>query len=285
MNDIAPITVAPSSALTLGSSAQGHALAEPAAADSLLNFVARAVKDPSIDVAKLEALLRLQREIVAADAELQFARAMSQCQGELQPVLRSMPNTATNSRYAPLDAIDAAIRPIYARHGFSLSFTEVPTEGATVRIACIVRCAGHTETYHLEAAADTVGPQGKPNKTPVQGVGSAVSYLRRYLTLMIFNVVMTNEDNDGNRPRAAAGRLTTGQLAELSDLMRQTRTEEIRFLAAMAPDLRSIEDAPAADFPRLKNALLTKKGVLKQRWRLAVQQEDAAKAAARKAAQ
>ncbi|MGD0110061.1 MAG: hypothetical protein ABSC06_39510, partial [Rhodopila sp.] len=86
MNEIAPIVATPASALTLS---------EPPGPDSLLNAVARAVKDPSIDVAKLEALLRLQREIVAADAELQFARAMSQCQGELQPVLRSMPNTAT----------------------------------------------------------------------------------------------------------------------------------------------------------------------------------------------
>jgi hypothetical protein len=257
------------------------------APDSLLNFVARAVKDPTIDVAKLESLLRMQREIVADDARLQFNRAMSAAQGEMQPVLRNARNDQTNSRYANLEAVDAAIRPIYARHGFCLEFNSEPLDGPNVRIVCEVsHVGGHSKKYCLEAALDTAGPKGVGNKTPVQGLGSSVSYLRRYLTCMIFNVVLTNEDNDGerarergDRQRPAAGRISIEQLAELSDLMRRTRTEEGKFLAAMAPALRSIEDAPAADFPRLRNALLTKLGVLKQRWRLAVQQEDAAKAA------
>ena len=259
----------------------------PAEPDSLLNFVARAVKDPAIDVAKLESLLRMQREIVADDARLQFNRAMSAAQGEMQPVLRNAQNTQTNSRYATLEAVDAAIRPIYTRHGFCLEFNSEPLDGANVRVVCEVsHVGGHSKKYCLEAALDTAGPKGTGNKTPVQGLGSSVSYLRRYLTSMAFNVVLTNnEDNDGNRTRTDAGRLSLEQLAVLSDLMAQTRTEESRFLAAMTPGLTSIEDAPAADFPRLKNALLTKKEVLRQRWRLAVQQEDAAKAARNGAAQ
>ena len=265
MNEITPITAVQSSALTLAES--------PPLADSLLNFIARAVTDPTIDLAKLESLL-------AMHARLRFDRAMSAAQGEMQPVLRNAQNIQTSSRYATLDAVDAAIRPIYARHGFSLSFTEIPTDGATVRIACIVRCAGHVETYHLEAAADTVGPQGKPNKTPVQGVGSSVTYLRRYLMCMVFNIALTNEDNDGNRQRTEPGRLTAAQVAELNALMVSTRTLEAKFLAAMCPELRAIVEAPASDFVRLRNALLTKKSVLQQRWRLSVQQEDAARAAA-----
>jgi ERF superfamily len=258
----------------------------PAEPDSLLNFLARAVRDPAIDVTKLESLLRMQREIVADDARLQFNRAMSAAQGEMQPVLRNARNEQTSSRYATLEAVDAAIRPIYARHGFCLEFNSEPLDGPNVRIVCEVsHVGGHSKKYCLEAALDVAGPKGTGNKTPVQGLGSSVSYLRRYLTSMAFNVVLTNDDNDGNRTRPDAGRLSLEQLAVLSDLMAQTRTEEGRFLAAMTPGLTSIEHAPAADFPRLKNALLTKKGVLRQRWRLAVQQEDAAKAARNGAAQ
>jgi hypothetical protein len=266
---------------------------ESAPPDSLLNFVARAVKDPSIDVAKLESLLRLQREIIAEDARLQFNRAMSAAQGEMQPVLRNAANDQTRSRYANLEAVDAAIRPIYARHGFCLEFNSEPIDGPNVRIVCEVsHIGGHSKRYTLEAALDLTGPKGNGNKTPVQGLGSSVSYLRRYLMMMIFNLA-TSDDNDGNargarpsddRQRTAPGRLSLEQLAELSDLMRQTRTEEAKFLAHMAPTLRSIEDAPAAEFPRLRNALLTKRNVLKQRWRAAIQQEDAAKAAARNGA-
>jgi hypothetical protein len=272
------ITIAASTPSVALSTPESVSPANESAPDSLFAFIARAVTDPTIDLAKLESLL-------ARHARLRFDHAMSAAQGEMQPVVRNAVNTETRSRYATLDAVDAAIRPIYAWHGFSLSFSEVPTDRATVLMACTVRCCGHVETHHLEAALDTAGPKGTPNKTPVQGLGSSVSYLRRYLTCMIFNVVLTNEDNDGNRQaRVAPGRLSLEQLAELSDLMRQTRTEEAKFLSHMAPTLRSIEDAPAADFPRLRNALLTKKDVLKQRWRLAIQQEDAAKAAARNGA-
>jgi ERF superfamily len=274
MNEIAPISIAPlaSTALTLA----------PPLADSLLNFVARAVKDPAIDVGKLESLLRIQREIIADDARLQFNRAMSAVQGEIQPVLRNARNEQTSSRYANLEAIDAAIRPVYARHGFCLAFNSEPMEGPNVRVVCEVsHTAGHSKEYRLDAALDTAGPKGTGNKTPLHGLGSSVSYLRRYLTCMIFNVVLTNEDNDGNRTRTEPGRLTPGQVEELNELMRLTRTLEAKFLAAMAPDLRSIEEAPAADYPRLKNALLTKKSVLAQRWRASVQAEDAAKATAK----
>ena len=82
-------------------------------------------------------------------------------------------------------------------------------------------------------------------------------------------MVLTNEDNDGNRVRGPTGLLTPAQVAELNALMVQTRTLERKFLDVMAPDLVSIEQARAADFPRLKNALLTKMSVLRQRGALA----------------
>lgn len=272
MNEIAPIVPVTSGAMTLAESAP--------LADSLLNFVARAVKDPAIDVAKLESLLRIQREIIADDARLQFNRAMAAVQGEIQPVLRNARNDQTSSRYANLEAIDAAIRPVYARHGFCLSFNSEPIDGSNVRIVCEVsHAAGHSKVHGLDAALDVLGPQGKANKTPLHGLGSSVTYLRRYLVCMIFNIVLTNEDNDGNRTRTEPGRLSAGQVEELNALMVQTRTLEAKFLAAMAPGLQAIEEAPAADFPRLRNALLTKQSVLRQRWHLAAEQEDAARKA------
>jgi hypothetical protein len=236
---------------------------------SLLNFVARAMADPAIDVNKLEMLLRMQREIVAEDARVQFHKAMNATQGEMQAVVRNAVNDQTRSKYATLEAVDAAIRPVYARHGFSLSFTETPNEGPELRIACTVRhSAGHVETYSLSALSDMVGPQGKPNKTQVQGVGSSVSYLRRYLTCMIFNVAL-RDDNDGNKPKPNSD---TGELAgaaqsdELRRLLVETNSDERKFLDHMnLRDVRSIKDVPAGHFTRLRNALLTKKDILAQR--------------------
>jgi hypothetical protein len=188
---------------------------------------------------------------------------MSDAQGEMQPVVRSIPNSVTNSKYADLEAIDTAIRPIYARHGFSLSFTEIPTEGATVRIACKVKREGHEETHHLEAQSDTHGPQGKPNKTPIQGVVSAVTYLRRALTCMVFNVATRGEDNDGNRQRDTGELLSRAQIAELESLIAGAAPSHAAIPATTRSllahfdmaDLRSIKDVPAGKFNTLRTAL------------------------------
>jgi len=121
----------------------------------------------------------------------------------------------------------------------------------------------------------------------VQGTGSSVSYLRRYLTCMIFNVA-TRDDSDGNRARPGndnAGELTgRAQVDELYKLLAEcsangaaTPDAERTFLTKMGmADLRSIKDIPAGQFVRCRNALLTKKNIMAQRARMATQAGEAA---------
>jgi ERF superfamily len=207
----------------------------------------------------------VQREIIADDAKLQFNRAMSAAQGEMQPALHKARNDQTQSRYANLGAIDAPIRPIYARHGFCLQFNSEPLDGANVRIVCEVsHVAGHSKEYRLDAALDLTGPKGTGNKTPLHGLGSSISYLRRYLTCMIFNIVLTNEDNDGNRTQTSQGRISDAQADELHDLMDRGRIREGTVIEKMCPRLRSVTQLPAADFGRVRNALLPRLNVLEQ---------------------
>ena len=175
MNEITISPAVPSSAVSTPES-------PPGAADLLLTLMARAVQDPTIDVAKLESLLRMH-------ARMAFIQAMALAQAEMQPVLRNARNDVTNSRYADLEAVDAAIRPVYTRHGFNLTFNSEPIDGAAVRIVCETsHLAGHTKEYRLDAALDLTGPKGTGNKTPLHGLGSSISYLRRYLIGMIWNV-------------------------------------------------------------------------------------------------
>jgi hypothetical protein len=259
-------------------------IAAPAESPSLLNCLARAIYDPSIDAAKLQTL----REIVADEARLEFNNAMNAAQAEMLPVTRDAKNDQTNSRYAKLETIDAAIRPIYTRHGFHLSFNSEPIDGPNDRVVCEVTRGRHTKKFQLEAAPDTAGPQGKPNKTPLHGLASTVSYLRRYLTCMIFNVVLANDDNDGNRGQRGQrddgevnGRIQVEELyallAECSADPKAVAANERLFLTRMnLGGLRSLADARVGDFPRLRNALLTKKGIIVQRAALAKTQTGAA---------
>lgn len=251
------------------------AVAEPAAPGTLIEFLARAVRDPSIDVHKLEAIYRMQREIVADDRREQFHDAMNAVQGEMQAVVRNALNSETRNKFATMEAVDAVVRPIYAKHGFSLSFSEAANDQPEMKIECVIRRRGHEETHHLSALSDMTGPKGTPNKTNVQGVGSSVTYLRRYLTCMIFNVAL-RDDNDGNRARpsndtgelnghAAVG-LLTKLIAECSADPHATAANERAFLNAFNfPNLHTIKEIPAGEFARLKNALLDKKNRLAQR--------------------
>jgi hypothetical protein len=266
------------------------ALIEPPAgplSDSLLNFVGRAMADPTIDAGKLEVLVRLQREIVADDARLRFNRAMSAAQGEMAPIVRDARNASTSSRYAKLETIDAAIRPIYVRHGFHLSFNSEVTGGPSQRIVCdVAHEAGHVKPVSLDAGLDLSGSKGKPNKTELHGLGSTISYLRRYLTCMVFNLVLTDEDNDGNRVRAGAEDRDDGELAgasqaaELYTLLRDCSTSpaaeaERALLGKMnLGHLRSLKDVPAGDFGRVRNALISKRARIRDAAALKIQAGD-----------
>lgn len=270
MNEIVTTEPAAPTAITLATTS-----------DPWLNFLMSAARDPLIDVAKLDALRRMQREDREYDARLRYNEAMAAAQGEMAPVTRDATNDQTRSRYARLETIDAAIRPIYTRHGFTLEFNSEAIDGPNERIVCEVsHISGHSKKFQLEAAPDIAGPQGKANKTQLHGLASTVSYLRRYLTCMIFNIVLSNEDNDGNR-RAPAN--DTGELAgraqadELQRLLAECsangvvdETSERNFLAKMnLADLRSIKDVPIQHYLRCKNALLAKRNILQRAARAA----------------
>ena len=127
-------------------------------------------------MAKFEALFRLQREIMRDEQEGAFKQAMALVQAEMEPVGRDAKNEQTRSRYARIETIDAMLRPIYTKHGFSLSFTfpetepYSPTEG--FRVECeVAHRGGHSKMYSLSAALDSVGAKGVVNKTPLHALG------------------------------------------------------------------------------------------------------------------
>jgi len=177
----------------------GAMVAAESAGDAFLAMSERASRDPEVRVDKMREMLEMRERIMKYDAEVEFSRAMKAAQSEMQPVVRDAQNQHTRSMYAKLETIDANIRPIYTKHGFSLSFNSgEPRSKDAVRVLCDVRHeAGHTKPYELEGDLDMTGAKGTSNKTSIQGLGSSVSYLRRYLTCMIFNVTLMNEDKDG----------------------------------------------------------------------------------------
>lgn len=168
-----------------------------------LSFIERALHDDSFPIEKLEALLRMQREVMTEQSRREFNFAMSEAQSEMMPVIRDATNTHSGTKYARLGTIVAQMQPIWTKHGFAVRFGSEPSprEGWS-RVTCTVSHAGgHAEVNYLDAPPDSAGQQGKTNKTPVQAVGSTVTYLRRYLVTMVFNIVLADDDDDGESQR------------------------------------------------------------------------------------
>lgn len=167
---------------------------------SLVQVIARAASDPTVDVEKMERLLAMQERVLARNAEADFNAAMNAAQREMRSVAADAENQQTRSRYATYAALDRALRPIYTQHGFSISFDtggDAP-EGFVLVLAYVSHRGGHTRTYRAKMPADGKGAKGGDVMTKTHAFGAGTSYGMRYLLKMIFNVAVGEDDNDGN---------------------------------------------------------------------------------------
>ena len=196
---------------------------------SLLAVIARAAADPNVQVEKMERILALQERVLAKQAEAEFAAAMERAQAEVPLIKNDSVNTQTNSRYAKLKTMNKLVVPVYTRHGFSLSFgtTDCPVPNY-IRITCKVRHrAGHSADYQADVPLDVTGPKGNQNKTLTHGFGSSLSYGRRYLTMLIFNVATTDDDD---------GQIAGGGKEESPTVVRKELWERLKPVRGDAKD-------------------------------------------------
>lgn len=223
---------------------------------ALMEIITRASKDPAMDPEKMERLMTLYERIEDKRASQAFSDAMSSCQAEMRPVSQNASNPQTKSKYASYAALDQALRPVYTKHGFSVSFTS--GNGAApeyVRvIAKVKHRAGFGEEHFLDLPADGKGAKGGDVMTKTHATMSAVTYGRRGLLKMIFNIAEGAWDDDGN---AAGEKISEEQIAELNELGKATNADFKKFLRFMAVD--NIASIPAAQFQKAKHALEQRK--------------------------
>lgn len=226
-------------------------------ANQLLAVLSRMMADPSVDIERIERGAALYERALARDAETAFNSAMAAAQEEMRPIAANANNPQTKSRYAKYDALDNAVRPIYSKHGFSLSFYQ--GEGAPeghIRVQCKLSCGGHTERPYLDMPADGKGAKGGDVMTKTHATGAGVTYGRRYLLGMIFNLVI-GEDNDGNDASAGGGAITQDQLTQLVNLADEVGADKAAFCKYMGVD--SFAALPAKNFDRAVTALNRKR--------------------------
>lgn len=169
---------------------------EPA---TILSIIDRAARDPNVDIEKMDRLLKMKERMEAQQARIEYDAAMSAAQEEMEPVRANCFNKQTQSQYANYYALDEVIRPIYTKNGFSLSFDsgkDAPENCVDV-VCCVAHRGGHREYPHLPMPADGKGAKGGDVMTRTHATGAAITYGKRYLLGMVFNLSISFDD-DGN---------------------------------------------------------------------------------------
>jgi hypothetical protein len=199
------------------------------AARAAMAMIQLSMREGTIDIETLRELRTMAKEMRQEDAEREFNQAMAAAQAECHAVVRKgeakLGKEGENKGswfFAQEDDIDDMLRPIMARHGFSLTFDRKPrAEGGGFEIFGTLRHrGGHSVVASFPLPLDT-GP-GRGN---LQAAGSTDSYGRKYVKLGLFNVVRTGSlDDDGAasgalplRAAGADGRAQALRIKELVD--------------------------------------------------------------------
>lgn len=210
------------------------AIAQPPQTETaaILAMIERAARDPAVDITKIERLMEMRDRQEAKAAERAFNVSMNAAQGEMRPIGADALNPQTKSKYATYAKLDSVLRPIYTKHGFSLSFDEDESPKADhIRVLCYVSHeGGHTRTYRKDMPADGKGAKGGDVMTKTHATGAAASYGARYLLKGIFNIAVGEEDKDGNEP-ANVATITEEQVMVLRDLIEATGSDAGKFKA------------------------------------------------------
>lgn len=165
-----------------------------------MSVIERFAKDPSIDVGKLERLIEMQKDVMRVQAKQAFDAAFVALQADLPVVdkrgkILSKDKKDVRSRYAKLEDIQEAVKPICQKHGFAIRHrTEWPQDkpGVIRIVGILAHAGGHAEESYFDAPADR-----NDFRTPIQDMGSTVSYGRRYTTIDLLNITQRGVDNDG----------------------------------------------------------------------------------------
>jgi len=177
----------------------------------------RLARDPQVTLEKLNGLLAFQERVKAAEAKAAFVRAFAEMQGEI-PVItedgRIEVDGVERSTYATNENIQAAVKPILRKYGFSIRFRNSVKENQLSITGILSHRDGHSEEDVFVCPPDTSG-----KKNTIQAMGSTRSYGQRYTTIALLNIATRGVDDDGDSAEEKAPPEAPGGFGEwIADL-------------------------------------------------------------------
>lgn len=129
-----------------------------------------------------------------SDTIKDLATAMAKAQAEMENATKNAANPHFKSRYADLAEVLNTVRPVFAK--FGLSLIQFPTFSDGV---------AHVETLLMHESGEWISEtiSAPVSKQDAQGVGSAITYLRRYSAAAVAGIAQEDDDAESaiGRPR------------------------------------------------------------------------------------
>ncbi len=147
----------------------------------------------------------------------ELADALVKAQAAILPAIKDKTNPAFRSRYADLTAVWDACRAALTSNG--LSIVQMPIDAEAGRVALTTMLL-HTSGEYISSTVSTALV-----KTDPQGVGSALTYLRRYSLSAMVGVV-ADEDDDGNAASSHQASATAAYIAPVNGASTSAKASE-----------------------------------------------------------
>lgn len=172
-----------------------------------LALITRALSLKKGDVSNIRELLAMKDEQLEKIRAQEYNTDFHAARGLMPAIVKDKANPSTNSRYPSLENVSQSIDVIARQHHFTHSYATAESNiPGHYRVVCeLSHTNGHRRTHFIDYPADDVGPKGNKNKAPVHAISSTMSIARRYLKIMIWDLVIVDQDNDGNGPKRSSG--------------------------------------------------------------------------------
>lgn len=122
----------------------------------------------------------------------ELATALSKCQGDMEPAIKDSLNPHYKSRYADLNAVWAACREPLSKHGLSVVQTMDTINEKLVLNTLLL----HSSGQWIRSTMPVVTA-----KNDAQGIGSGLSYARRYSLSAICGISQDDDDGEAAMPK------------------------------------------------------------------------------------
>lgn len=175
---------------------------------------------------------------------LDLAVSLTKFQSQVGRVAKDGNNPYFKSKYATLENVISTIQKPLSDNG--LSFSQFPTGDNELSTILM-----HTSGQWLKSTCKL-----NPKDNTPQGVGSAITYMRRYALSAVLGIA-TEDDDDGNLASKPTAKKPIGQVSDTNGQEKTISYDE-------KPSEKVLRDQQAVTIAKLSSALGYKKTTLKK---------------------